>query len=70
MNFENNNLKKENLRKCVRNARELREKLLTDRTRPGYHFAIPEDVGFPGDVNYCFYARGRYHLMYLYHWMI
>jgi len=68
MNFENNNLKKENLRKCVRNARELREKLLTDRTRPGYHFAIPEDVGFPGDVNYCFYARGRYHLMYLYHW--
>lgn len=61
-------LRNENLKKSVRSARALREKLLADRTRPGYHFAIPEDVGFPGDVNYCFYARGRYHLMYLYHW--
>ncbi len=44
----------------------LRMKLLADPTRPGYHFACPEDLGLPGDVNCCFYARGRYHLFYLY----
>lgn len=47
-------------------ARLLRERLLADPYRPGYHFAIPEDVGVPGDPNGCFYADGRYHLMYLY----
>ena len=47
-------------------ARALREQLLADRYRPGYHFAIPEDVGFPGDSNGAFFANGRYHLMYLY----
>ncbi len=44
-----------------------REKLLADKNRPGYHFAIPEDMGLPGDPNAAFYANGRYHLMYLYH---
>ncbi|MBO5272985.1 MAG: glycoside hydrolase family 32 protein [Clostridia bacterium] len=55
-----------NLMQAVESSHLLRDKLLADRTRPGYHFAVPEDLGYPGDVNCCFYARGRYHLMYLY----
>ncbi|HPU83778.1 MAG TPA: glycoside hydrolase family 32 protein [Candidatus Latescibacteria bacterium] len=47
-------------------ARHMREHLLRDRYRPGYHFAIPEDIGMPGDPNGAFWANGRYHLMYLY----
>lgn len=50
----------------IRAARELREHLLSDRHRPGYHFAMPEDIGRPGDPNGAFYANGRYRLMYLY----
>lgn len=50
----------------VLSTRVFREKLLEDPYRPGYHFAIPEDKGRPGDPNGCFYANGRYHLMYLY----
>lgn len=55
-----------NIRDAVCMARELREKLLRDRYRPGFHFCVPEDVGIPGDPNGAFYANGRYHLMYLY----
>lgn len=44
----------------------MREALLSDRFRPGYHFAIPEDNGRPGDPNGLFYANGRYHMFYLY----
>jgi beta-fructofuranosidase len=43
-----------------------REKLLTDPYRPGYHFAIPDGIGWPGDSNGAFFADGTYHLMYLY----
>lgn len=50
----------------IQAARELREALLNDRHRPGYHFATPEDIGRPGDPNGAFFANGRYHLMYLY----
>ncbi len=50
----------------VQSTRLLREKLLEDPYRPGYHFCVPEDNGRPGDANGCFYANGRYHLMYLY----
>ena len=50
----------------VQSTRLLREKLLEDPYRPRYHFCVPEDNGMPGDPNGCFYARGRYHLMYLY----
>ncbi len=50
----------------IRSTRLLREKLLDDPYRPGYHFCTPEDMGRPGDSNGCFYANGRYHLMYLY----
>ena len=47
-------------------TRLYREKLLADPYRPGYHFAIPDGNGVPGDSNGAFYADGRYHLMYLY----
>ncbi len=50
----------------VQSTRLFREKLLGDAYRPGYHFCIPEDNGRPGDTNGCFFANGRYHLMYLY----
>jgi len=50
----------------VQSTRLLRERLLDDPYRPGYHFCVPEDNGRPGDSNGCFYANGRYHLMYLY----
>ena len=51
---------------ALESARLLREKLLADPTRPRWHFTPPEDIGMPGDPNGCFYAEGRYHLMYLY----
>ena len=50
----------------VRSTRLLRERLLADPYRPGYHFCPPEDMAFPGDPNGAFFANGRYHLMYLY----
>ncbi len=54
------------LMQAVKSSRELRELLLKDPYRPGYHFVMPEDKGVPGDPNGAFYANGRYHLMYLY----
>ncbi len=51
---------------ALQSARLLREKLMADKRRPRYHFCIPEDNGRPGDANGCFFAGGRYHLMYLY----
>lgn len=56
----------EDMKTAIEHARLLREKLLADPYRPGYHFATPEDIGVPGDPNGAFYANGRYHLMYLY----
>lgn len=56
----------ENIADIITASRLLREKLLADPYRPGYHFAVPGDIGIPGDSNGCFYANGRYHLMYLY----
>jgi beta-fructofuranosidase len=51
---------------AVQSARLLRERLLADPYRPGYHFCVPEDMGQPGDPNGAFYYKGAYHLMYLY----
>ena len=56
----------DNLTKAIVHSRQLREKYLADSYRPGFHFAMPEDFGLPGDPNGAFYANGRYHLMYLY----
>lgn len=47
-------------------VKAFRETLLADPDRPGYHFCDPEGIGDPGDPNGCFYANGRYHMMYLY----
>ena len=47
-------------------VKNYREKMLSDPYRPGYHFAIPEGDGRPGDSNGAFFADGRYHQMYLY----
>lgn len=51
---------------AVVHTRSLREHLLKDKCRPGYHFVTPEGWGGPRDSNGAFYANGRYHLMYLY----
>lgn len=50
----------------IKKFRQFREELLDDSYRPYYHFAIPDDIGRPGDPNGAFFARERYHLMYLY----
>lgn len=50
----------------VNHHRLIKERLIADPYRPGYHFAVPSDNGIPGDPNGAFYANGRYHLMYLY----
>ena len=51
----------------MKGTRQLRELLLADKYRPGYHFTTPDDIGIPGDPNGAFFGKdGRYHLMYLY----
>ena len=47
-------------------ARALREKLLSDPHRPGYHFVIPEGFGMPFDPNGAIYWKGRYHLFFIF----
>lgn len=47
-------------------ARALRETLLGDPYRPGYHFVIPEGLGMPFDPNGAIYWKGRYHLFYIF----
>ena len=48
------------------NARSLRERILSDPARPGYHFVIPEGVAMPFDPNGATYWKGRYHLFYIF----
>jgi sucrose-6-phosphate hydrolase SacC (GH32 family) len=47
-------------------ARALREKLLADSFRPGYHFVTPEGSCMPFDPNGAIFWKGRYHLFYIY----
>ncbi|MHC4336444.1 MAG: glycoside hydrolase family 32 protein [Planctomycetota bacterium] len=47
-------------------TRALREKLLRDRYRPGYHFVAPEGRASPFDVNGAIFWKGRYHLFYIF----
>jgi sucrose-6-phosphate hydrolase SacC (GH32 family) len=47
-------------------ARALREKLLSDPHRPGYHFVIPEGQAMPFDPNGAIHWKGRYHLFYIF----
>ena len=43
-------------------VRALREKLLVDPYRPGYHFAVLEGRASPFDPNGAIFWKGRYHL--------
>lgn len=47
-------------------ARALREKLLSDPHRPGYHFVTPEGRCMPFDPNGAIFWKGRYHLFYIF----
>jgi beta-fructofuranosidase len=47
-------------------ARNLRERILRDPGRPGYHFVMPEGFGAPFDPNGAIYWKGRYHLFYIF----
>ena len=47
-------------------ARALREKLLGDPYRAGYHFVTPEGSCMPFDPNGAIYWKGRYHLFYIF----
>ncbi len=51
---------------AAENARELRERILSDPARPGYHFVMPEGVAMPFDPNAAIYWKGRYHLFYIF----
>ena len=51
---------------AAENARALRERILSDPERPGYHFVIPEGVAMPFDPNGAIYWKGRYHLFYIF----
>ena len=52
--------------RLAENARELRERILSDPARPGYHFVMPEGVAMPFDPNGAIYWKGRYHLFYIF----
>ncbi len=47
-------------------ARRLRESLLRDPHRPGYHFVVPEGRAIPFDPNGAIFWKGRYHLFYIF----
>ncbi len=47
-------------------ARELREQLLSDPYRPGYHFVVPEGRAMPFDPNGAIFWKGQYHLFYIF----
>ncbi len=47
-------------------TRSLREKLLGDPFRPGYHFVVPEGRCMPFDPNGAIFWKGRYHLFYIF----
>ena len=51
-----------NLSEMMGNNRALREELLKDPYRPGYHFVAWEG----GDVNGAIFWKGRYHLFYIF----
>ena len=51
---------------AAESARSLRERILSDPARPGYHFVVPEGVGMPFDPNGAIYWKGRYHLFYIF----
>ena len=55
----------QSVRQMIDDNRALREKLLADPHRPGYHFVSPEGRCAPFDPNAAIFWKGRYHLMYI-----
>jgi sucrose-6-phosphate hydrolase SacC (GH32 family) len=55
-----------NYSQADRASREVRERLLSDPHRPGYHFVIPEGRAMPFDPNGAIFWKGRYHLFYIF----
>ncbi|MBW1804346.1 MAG: hypothetical protein JRJ85_26880, partial [Deltaproteobacteria bacterium] len=53
-------------KKMIADARSLRNQMLLDPYRPGYHFVIPEGLANPFDVNGGIFWKGRYHLFYIF----
>ena len=51
---------------AAESARSLRERILSDPARPGYHFVVPEGIAMPFDPNGAIYWKGRYHLFYIF----
>ncbi len=51
---------------AAESARHLRERILGDPERPGYHFVIPEGVAMPFDPNGAIYWKDRFHLFYIF----
>ena len=47
-------------------ARSVRERIVSDPARPGYHFVVPEGVAMPFDPNGAIHWKGRYHLFYIF----
>jgi len=47
-------------------ARNVRERILSDPARPGYHFVMPEGIASAFDPNGAIYWKGRYHLFYIF----
>ncbi|MHC4707094.1 MAG: glycoside hydrolase family protein [Planctomycetota bacterium] len=56
----------EDVKEMIRSTRALREKLLRDRYRPGYHFVTLEGRCSPFDVNGAIFWKGRYHMFYIF----
>ena len=54
------------LGEMIRYSRALREKLVRDRYRPGYHFISPGGRCDPFDINACIFWNGRYHIFYIF----
>ena len=50
----------------VADARAVRDQLLADPHRPGYHFVTPEGICMPFDSNGAIFWKGRYHLFYIF----
>ena len=50
----------------IETARDVREHLLRDPHRPGYHFVVPEGLAHPADPNGAIFWQGNVHLGYIY----
>ncbi|MHC4213582.1 MAG: glycoside hydrolase family 32 protein, partial [Planctomycetota bacterium] len=59
-------LAQEQIGDMIKQTRALREKLLSDAHRPGYHFVTLEGRCMPFDPNGAIFWKGRYHMFYIF----